>query len=90
MPVDAWGVVWVAVGLCALLSARWPPQSEKWGYTLLAGLSALWAAFYLLGALFMGAGGSNLTGALVWGLMAVLWWAISGLLNPEDMPLAGD
>lgn len=88
--IEVWGAVWIAVGLAAMLSARWPQASEKWGYTALTGMATLWAAFYLLGSLFMGAGLLNLTGTLVWGLLGFLWWAIAGLVNPEDLPLGSD
>jgi hypothetical protein len=85
MPLAAWGVLFIVVGALAVLSARWPPASETWGYTALSGLSALWSMFYLWGTV-LGAGPSAAPGLFVWGLMAFLWWAISGLHNPADMP----
>lgn len=82
MPFGAWGIVWIAVGSLAIISSRWPPASETWGYTTMTGLSAAWAGFYLAG-IFLGAPAQNISGVLVWGLMAFLWWAISGLVNPD-------
>lgn len=82
MPLRGWGIVWVIVGLLAMLSARWPPASEKWGYSALSGLAAWWAASYLAGVL-LGAQNQSTSGALVWGLVAFLWWGISGLDNPD-------
>lgn len=82
-PLPVWGVVWIVVGLLALISSRWPPASETWGYSALSGLAAGWAACYALGVL-MGAPQQSASGALVWGLVAFLWWAIAGLLSPED------
>lgn len=81
MPLPAWGVVWIIVGLLAILSSRWPPASETWGYTSMTGLAAGWSAFYLLG-IALGSDLQNVSGVLVWGLVAFMWWAISGLVNP--------
>lgn len=82
MPLSIWGVVWIVVGLLAFLSARWPPTSETWGYTTMTGLAAAWSAFYALGIL-LGSPAQNVSGVLVWGLVAFMWWAISGLVNPD-------
>ena len=84
-PMDAWGVLWIVVGQLALISARWPPASRTWGYTVLTGLAACWSSMYLLGAFLLGAPGSGISGALVWALVAFLWWAIAGLVNPDDL-----
>lgn len=88
LPLCAWGVVFLVAGALAFVSARWPPASETWGYSTLSGLSALWACFYLAGAV-LGATGA-LPGALVWSLVAFMWWAIAGLHNPEDLRLEGE
>lgn len=77
-----WGAMFICTGVLALLSSRWPPASEKWGYSALAATSALWAAFYLLGLLFFD--GPSLTGVLVWTLVTVLWVAVSALENPSE------
>lgn len=87
MRIQAWGVVWVAVGALAVISSRWPPASETWGYQALSGLAALWSCVYLFGS-FSG-GAQNLSGALVWALVAFLWWAIAGLVSAAPAePLA--
>lgn len=80
--IDAWGYVFIAAGALSIVSSRWPPISETWGYTVLTGLSAAWAAFYLVGILFGDSPVSNISGVLSWGIIAFMWWAISGLLNP--------
>lgn len=77
-----WGVIFGIAGGLAIISARWPPISETWGYTVLTGLSSGWAMFYLAGVVFGGADESVLTQALIFGLLGFMWWAISGLLNP--------
>lgn len=90
MPLGGWGVAFIAVGSLSILSSRWPPASETWGYTALSGLSSLWGMFYLMGVIWYGAPPAGLSGALVWGGVAFLWWAISGLVNPvsqhEEQP----
>lgn len=85
MPLGGWGVIFIAVGLLAILSARWPPASESWGYTTLTGLSTLWAMFYVWG-MVLGGSSTNLTGACLFALLAFMWWAISGLRNPDELP----
>lgn len=89
-----WCFLFAAVGALAILSARWPPASETWGYTALTGLSTIWACFYIGGM------GINIwvehvpvdkalnssTGALLFAVLGFLWWAISGLRNPDDLP----
>lgn len=81
--LDVWGCIWIFVGLMSIISSRWPPISETWGYTLLTGQSAAWCGFYLAGVALHGSAAINLASAATWALVAFLWWAISGLLNPD-------
>lgn len=81
----AWAGAWVFVGLLALASTRWPPQSKTWGYAAMSGLATCWALVYALG-IPLGASSDSIGGALVWFLIGFLWWAISGLVNPDDLP----
>lgn len=83
MPLDGWGVVFIFCGSMAVLSSRWPPFSETWGYTVLTGLSSGWSAFYVMGILY-GSPITNLNMVFTWGILGFLWWAISGLVNPDD------
>ena len=82
-PIEVWGGLFMTAGALAMLSSRWPPLTETWGYMVLTGLSAGWAATYLLGIAFFEAPVINSTQVLVWGILAFMWWAISGLLNPD-------
>ena len=82
-PIEFWGSVFIVVGFLAIASSRWPKFSDSWGYMLLTGLSAGWSATYLMGVIIEDSPISNLTGALNWGLLAFLWWAISGFVNPD-------
>lgn len=84
MDVRWWGILWIAIGILALASTRWPPQSETWGYGAMSGLAAFWSACYGLGVLLMGAPATGLTACLVWAMVAFMWWGISGLMNPDD------
>lgn len=87
MSFDSWGVVWLAAGAMAIISSRWPPISKTWGYMVLTGLASGWAAFYFTAWCFADAPSTNLLGTLSWGLLGFMWWAISGLLNPNDVRL---
>lgn len=84
---QVWGGVFILSGILSIVSSRWPPVSETWGYTVLTGLSAGWAGFYAVGVIFGDANVSNLSGTLSWGLLAFMWWAISGLVNPTTVVL---
>tara|TARA_R100001244_G_scaffold6385_7_gene7497 strand:+ start:1133 stop:1573 length:441 start_codon:yes stop_codon:yes gene_type:complete len=81
-PLQVWGLIWCAAGIAGVISARWPPANEKWGYTVMSSMSALWAAAYALGVLVLDTPQQGLSGAAVWSLVALLWWGISGLENP--------
>lgn len=82
-PIEYWGSIFVIVGFLAIFSSRWPPVAETWGYAVLSGLSAGWGATYLAGIAFKHSPTSNLSIALLWCLLAFLWIAISGLVNPD-------
>lgn len=82
LSIKSWGAIFIVAGASAAISARYPPVAERWGYMVLTGLSSGWAAVYALGILVGDAPSSNATIVLLWGLVAFLWWAISGLLNP--------
>lgn len=85
-PMPVWCGVFGLVGALALVSARWPPASEGWGYSAMSGVAALWAAFNVWGVLITGET-AGFTSALIWSVLAFLWWAIAGLVNPENVPL---
>lgn len=81
MPMWGWGILFISAGALAVISARWPQASDTWGYSVMSGLSALWSSWYVWGV-FYGAPAATISGALVWGAIAFLWWAVSGLVNP--------
>lgn len=82
-PLDVWGMIFVLSGGLACLSSRWPSFSETWGYMVLTGLSSAWSAMYLTTYILTDAPYRNLISSLIWALAAFMWWAISGLLNPD-------
>lgn len=84
-PADFWGWVWVICGIMAVISSRWPAVAESWGYVVLTGLSSGWSATYLMGVIVLDVPRINISSALVWGLVAFMWWAISGLVNPDKV-----
>lgn len=83
--LEVWAALFILAGLCSLLSARWPTFSDSWGYMVLTGLAAGWSSMYLFGYLLGYSPRSNLNATLVWGLLAFMWWAISGLRNPSPI-----
>ena len=83
LPMEVWASVFVLAGIMAFISSRWPPMHESWGYMTLAGLSAGWAATYAAGVILDESPIGNLTGTLNWGLLAFLWWALPGFVNPD-------
>lgn len=85
MDYNHWGYVFVFAGVVSIISSRWPPVSETWGYMVLTGLSGGWSAAYFAGVVFGGAAMSGLSAVLSWGLIAFLWYAISGLVNPQAL-----
>lgn len=86
-PLWVHSVVFILIGLASVVSARWPVMSEKWGYTALTALSSGWAAVYFLGMIIGDAPTTNLTAGATWGLVAFLWWGVSGLVDPDDVKL---
>lgn len=82
-PLEFWGCVFIVAGVLSIISSKWPPFAETWGYTVLTGVSSGWSAAYLTGIIFSGSPWSNINGALLWGLLGFMWWAISGLRNPD-------
>lgn len=87
-PMEFWGSIFVVTGLLTVISARWPPFAETWGYMVLTGLSTGWSGTYLMGILVFNSPTTNYTQVLLWGCLAFIWWAVSGLLNPDSTTAA--
>jgi hypothetical protein len=81
-PIEVWGMLWIAVGAMAILSSRWPPALERWGYMSLTGFTAGWASIYLFGIIFGTAPWTNASFVIVWTMVAFVWWGVSGLVDP--------
>lgn len=82
-PIQFWGILFVVAGALAMVSSRWPPMTETWGYMILTGLSSGMAMTYLTGIAFLGAPSANFGQVILWSCLGFMWWAISGLLNPD-------
>lgn len=78
-PIQVWGSVFIVMGALCMLSSRWPPFAETWGYMVLTGMSSGWGAAYLMGVLFFNAPASGLSQVILWGGFGFVLWAISGL-----------
>jgi hypothetical protein len=83
-PTQFWGSIFILAGIMAILSARWPRFSDSWGYVVLTGLSTGWSGIYIVGMIFSHMPTASFTAGVIWGLLAYLWWAISGLINPVE------
>jgi hypothetical protein len=83
--LDAWGIIWIILGLLSIISSKWPPVAEKWGYMALTSLAATWGTFYILGVIFGPNSIGTLAVGLLWWLVSFMWWAISGLVSPEEI-----
>lgn len=82
-PINIWGSLWILVGALSIISSKWPPVVESWGYMVLTGFSAGWGATYLTGVIIGESPAGNISSAITWAMMAFMWWAISGLINPD-------
>lgn len=82
-PIQFWGGVFISAGVLALISSRWPPLVETWGYVVLTGISMAWGTAFLTGIVFTDSPRANIAGFLIFSTFAFLWNRISGLRNPE-------
>ena len=73
------------VGAFAMLSSVWPKSSDRWGYIVLSGVDLGWGGVYIASIFFADVIiRENLSLGGLWCFVAFMWWAISGLVNPED------
>ena len=81
MPLAAWGWLWVASGLIAVVSA-WLPQGRDWpGFLALPLMVLPWAASYLL-AWILGDFPRGWVAAVVWGAIAAPVLVVAGWREP--------
>ena len=84
-PLHTWGFVFFCGGVLAVSSSKWPRFNNSWGYMVLTGLASGWSAMYFVNYILNRPTLVTLGYGLVWGLLAFMWWAISGLVNPEEV-----
>lgn len=82
-PIDFWGGLFIFAGLLAIVSTRWPPIAETWGYVVVTGLSTAWAATYLTGIWFFQSPAQNYSQVFLWGVLSFMWMVFAGFPNPE-------
>lgn len=81
MPLAAWGWLWIAAGLIAIVSA-WLPQGRDWpGFLALPLMVLPWAVSYLL-AWILGDFPRGWVAAVVWGAIAAPVLVVAGWREP--------
>jgi hypothetical protein len=81
MPLDAWGWLWVASGLIAIVSAWLPPGHDWPGFLALPLMVLPWTASYLV-AWLTGDFPRGWVAAVVWGAIAAPVLVVAGWREP--------
>jgi hypothetical protein len=82
-PLPFWGSLFVFAGALAIISTKWPPMAETWGYVVVTSLSVGWAATYLTGIWFFQSPKQNYSQVFLWGTLGFMWMVFAGFPNPE-------
>lgn len=82
-PIEFWGALFILAGSLAIISTRWPPLTETWGYVVVTGLSTGWASTYLTGIWFFQSPKQNYSQVFLWGTLGFMWMVFAGFPNPE-------
>ena len=85
LPLEWWGGIFMAVGIAAWLFALVFKRKQVWGFTLLTGLSAAWGTVYILAIKEPPNVDFQVTQALMWYLLAIVWWGVAGLVSPKRL-----
>lgn len=82
-PLQFWGCLFVFAGVLAIISTKWPPMAETWGYVVVTSISVGWAATYLTGIWFFQSPITNYSQVFLWGTLGFMWMVFAGFPNPE-------
>lgn len=74
LPLELWGLLWLAVGLVCLVFAF--RKQDSFGFAAAMFLKILWAMTFLLGWIFVGLPRAYLS-ATIWGAFVIIIWLIS-------------
>lgn len=83
LPGNIWYFGFVIAGIISATSSRWPNRPRTLGYSALTGWTAACGGLYLFTG-FADNSTSFIAMGIVWGVLAFLWWAISGLISPPN------
>ncbi|WKW86819.1 hypothetical protein SEA_CONLEY_33 [Gordonia phage Conley] len=88
MPYFGWAIGFMVVGVFTMITSRWPSMPKSLGYSALTGWTAAWAAFHIFGGAATG-NTAYIASGFAWGMIAFLWWAVSGLVAPPKERTSG-
>lgn len=88
MPYSGWAIGFMIVGVFTMITSRWPSMPKSLGYSTLTGWTAAWASFHIFGGAATG-NTAYIASGFAWGVIAFLWWAVSGLLAPPKERTSG-
>ncbi|QGJ88014.1 membrane protein [Gordonia phage Avazak] len=88
MPYLGWAIGFMVVGVFTMITSRWPSMPKSLGYSALSGWTAAWAAFHIFGGAATG-NTAYIASGFAWGMIAFLWWAVSGLIAPPKERTSG-
>ncbi|QLF83749.1 hypothetical protein SEA_MAGEL_33 [Gordonia phage Magel] len=88
MPYLGWAIGFMVVGVFTMITSRWPSMPKSLGYSALSGWTAAWASFHIFGGAATG-NTAYIASGFAWGMIAFLWWAVSGLTAPPRERTSG-
>lgn len=78
MPLQWWGVVWMAVAAVGIVTSRWPVGKDVYGFGVLTGWSLLWAAMAVMSTILDDSGRGWYLG-VIWASFGVQLMIVAGM-----------